>query len=48
MGGSGAASKGNYGGVATLKGSKKQVTWAKNIRETVNEALNDSIDFMKK
>lgn len=48
MGGSGAASKGNYGGVATLKGSEKQVTWAKNIRETVNEALNDSIDFMKK
>lgn len=46
--GTSSAKKSGNGSVATLKGSEKQVAWAKNIRETVNEALNDSIDFMKK
>lgn len=44
----GSSARAGGGGMATLKGSEKQVAWAKNIRETVNEALNDSIDFMKK
>lgn len=35
------------GGMATLKGSEKQIEWATRIRTTVNEALNDSIAHMK-
>lgn len=34
-------------GMATLKGSEKQVEWATQIRTTTNSALNDSIAFAK-
>lgn len=48
MGGSGAASKSTkVVGMARLKGSEKQIEWATRIRTTVNEALNDSIAYMK-
>lgn len=36
------------GGMATLKGSEKQVAWAKDIRSIANEALNDAISQGKK
>ena len=35
------------GGMATLKGTEKQVEWAAKIRETTNNALDDSIVFAK-
>ena len=35
------------GGMATLKGTEKQVEWAAKIRETTNNALDDSISFAK-
>ena len=39
---------GASGGMATLKGSEKQIEWASNLRNTVNEALDDSIAYMQK
>lgn len=36
------------GGMATLKGSEKQVAWAKDIRSVATEALNDAISQAKK
>lgn len=35
------------GGMAALKGTEKQVEWASKIRETTNNALDDSIAFAK-
>lgn len=35
------------GGMAALKGTEKQVEWAAKIRETTNNALDDSISFAK-
>nr|DAG25393.1 MAG TPA: hypothetical protein [Bacteriophage sp.]DAG77391.1 MAG TPA: hypothetical protein [Caudoviricetes sp.]DAH23086.1 MAG TPA: hypothetical protein [Caudoviricetes sp.] len=34
--------------MATLKGSEKQVAWAKDIRSVATEALNDAISQAKK
>jgi hypothetical protein len=33
--------------MAALKGTEKQVEWAAKIRETTNNALDDSISFAK-
>ena len=38
----------NKSGQTEIKGSEKQVSWAKNIRENINKTLNQAIETMKK